>query len=139
MSIMDMPRPGEVLAAARPLLAPGGRVVFSVPHPVTDCTYREWERDSYGRQLALKIDRYFEARTNWMEWNMRRLPMRFRTLQFRFTLEQWSSMIAAAGLVITRLWEPRPSEAAVEARPELADARRVPFFLLFELRPAPPP
>jgi 2-polyprenyl-3-methyl-5-hydroxy-6-metoxy-1,4-benzoquinol methylase len=138
MSVMDMPRPGEVLAAARALLAAGGRLVMSVPNPVTDSSYREWERDAYGRKLSLKIDRYFEARTNWMDWNLRRLPMRFRTVQFRFTLEQWSAMIAAAGLVIARMWEPRPSEEAVANRPELADARRVPFFLIFDLRVANP-
>ena len=133
MSLMDMPQPGAVLAAARTLLAPGGRVVFSVSHPMTETSYREWERDGFGRKVALKIDRYFDGRTRWMEWNMRRLRTRFRTLQFRFTLEQWSTMIAAAGLRIDTVAEPRPTLAAVEQRPELADALRVPYVLLFAL------
>lgn len=134
MSIMDMTEPGKVLAAARGVLRPGGRIVMSVPNPVTDSTYRQWERDADGNKLSLKIDRYFEAATCLMEWNMRRLPRPFRTVQYRHTLEAWSRMIEDAGLFIDRLREPVASAEAIARVPALAPAARLPFFLIFALR-----
>ena len=95
---MDMPRPGQVLVAARSLLRRDGRLLMSVPNPVTDSTYR------------------------------------FRTVQYRHTLEGWSRMFEEAGLFIARLREPRPTAEALARCPELADAARVPYFLIFELR-----
>jgi 2-polyprenyl-3-methyl-5-hydroxy-6-metoxy-1,4-benzoquinol methylase len=131
MSIMDMPRPAAVLAAASHI-AP--RIVFSIPNPVTDSPYRAWKRDASGAKLALEIDRYFEATPTVMHWNMKRLVHRFETVQYRFTLEQWSRMIEDAGLVIARLREPRPSVDAIAKRPELADAARLPYFLIVDAR-----
>lgn len=133
MSLMDMPYPDRVLAAARTLLADGGRLVLSVPNPVTDSSYRAWERDAEGRKLALKIDRYFDADTHLMDWTMPRLPRPFRTIQYRHTLEAWSHMFEAAGLVIRRLREPQPSPAVLARTPQLISATRLPFFLIFEL------
>jgi 2-polyprenyl-3-methyl-5-hydroxy-6-metoxy-1,4-benzoquinol methylase len=131
MSIMDMPRTGAVLAAATKI-AP--RIVFSIPNPVTDAPYRQWKRDANGAKLALEIDRYFETTTTVMRWNMKRLVHHFETVQYRYTLEQWSRMIEDAGLAIARLREPRPSADAVAKRPELADAARVPYFLIVDAR-----
>ena len=131
MSLMDMPRPATVLAAAA-RLAP--RIVFSIPNPVTDAPYRAWKRDADGHKLALEIDRYFEATSGVMQWNMKRLARHFATVQYRYTLEQWSRMLEDAGLVIARVREPRPTEAAIAARPDLADAARVPYFLIVDAR-----
>ena len=80
----------------------------------------------------MKIDRYFEAATNVMEWNLKRLPQRFRTVQYRHTLEGWSRMFEEAGLFIARLREPRPTAEALARCPALADAARVPYFLIFD-------
>ena len=65
---------------------------------------------------------------------MKRLPQSFRTVQYRHTLEQWSQMIEAAGFVISRLREPRPTAEALERCPNLEDANRLPMFLILELR-----
>jgi len=136
MSIMDMPDPGEVLKAARAVVRPGGRVVFSVPQPVTDATFREWERDPSGRKLALKLNHYFDATPTMLEWKMKRLTHHFTTVQYRHTLEQWSRMIESAGLLIARLREPRPSPEALARHPALEDAARLPYFLIFDCRAA---
>jgi hypothetical protein len=130
-----MPRPGAVLAAARPLVRAGGRIVVSIPNPVTDSSFRAWERDAEGNKLALKIDRYFEAETNFMDWNMKRLARGFRTVQYRHTLEGWSRMIEDAGLRVARMREPRPSREVLARCPDLDDASRVPYFLVLDLRP----
>lgn len=141
MSLMDMPEPAKVLAGARALLRPGGRVVVSVPNPVTDSPYRVWKRDADGEKLALELDRYFEATTTWTEWTLKNRPFPspepHRTVQYRFTLESWSRMIEDAGFLIRRLREPRPSDEVLAKTPALADATRLPYILIFELCPAP--
>ena len=134
MSLMDMPRPDAVLRGVREVLRAGGRFVFSVPNPVTDSPYREWERDERGEKRALKLDRYFEAVAGLMSWNMPRLGRPFSTVQYRFTLEQWSMLLEGAGFVIARLREPRPEPAALARRPELHDASRMPYFLIVDAR-----
>jgi hypothetical protein len=71
-----------------------------------------------------------------MEWNMARLPERFRTVQYRHTLEGWSRLVEDAGLVVARLREPRADAAMIARYPPLADAARLPYFLILDLRPA---
>lgn len=136
MSLMDMPEPGRVLAAARRLLAPGGRVVFSVPNPVTDSPHRVWRRAADGRKEALELAGYFEAPTRLLRWD-KHVPRPFRTVQYRVTLEQWSRMFEAAGLLVRSMREAYPSAAAIARHPALADAALVPYFLSFELVAAP--
>ncbi len=129
MALQDMPDPAGALAGAAGL-AP--RVVFSIAHPGTDTPSREWVRDDHGRKLALRIDRYFDAGHDDLRWEMPRLLRPFTTPRWQLPLQDWSGMVAAAGLVIARLHEPRPTEAQVAARPELDDARRLPYFLIFD-------
>ena len=49
------------------------------------------------------------------------------------TLEDWFGWLMESGLTLTALKEPRPTEAALERRPDLEDAARVPYYLLLEL------
>jgi len=53
-------------------------------------------------------------------------------VQYRYTLEQWSRMIEAAGFCITAMREPRPTAEALARQPGLHDAARLPYFLIFE-------
>lgn len=133
MSLQDMSEVQGVLHGAHQLLRPEGRMVFSVPHPGTDTSVRTWERDERGAKLALRIDRYFDSGPALCDWNMPRLAYRWVTPYWRHTLEEWTAMIAAAGFLIRRLREPRPTAEQVERRPELDDCSRLPYFLIFEL------
>lgn len=108
-------------------------MVFSIPHPGTDTLARAWERDPAGRKVALKIDRYFDSGPTVCNWNMPRLQYRWDTPYWRFTLEQWSEMIANAGFLVRRMHEPRPTVEQVKQRPELEDCSRLPYFLVFDL------
>jgi 2-polyprenyl-3-methyl-5-hydroxy-6-metoxy-1,4-benzoquinol methylase len=133
MSLHDMPDPGQVLKAAAEVLSSQGRMVYSVPHPFTDAPYREWDRSAVGEKLALKIDRYFEAGPTLTHWNMARLRYHWDTPYTRFTLAQMSAMTAAAGFLIRRIAEPRPTKEQVEENPDLDDCCRLPYFLILEL------
>ena len=136
MSLMDMPAPQEVLRAAASVLAPDGRVVFTVSHPVTETPRRSWKRDAEGAKVALELDGYFETAPRVMHWTMPRLPRPFATVQYRHTLERWIEMIGAAGLRLRGLREPRPTPDMLARCPKLEGAARMPYFLLFDLAAA---
>lgn len=133
MALQDMADIPAVLGGAATLLAPRGRMVFSVPNPATDTAFREWERDADGRKVALRVDRYFDTGAAVCEWNMPRLQSHWRTPHWRHTLAEWSGLIADAGFLIRRMHEPRPTAEQVEATPALDDCRRMPYFLIFDL------
>jgi SAM-dependent methyltransferase len=136
MSLQDMDSPESVLQASYRILKPAGKMVFSIPHPCTDPPHRVWRRDLFGRKLELALDRYFEATDGICEWSMPRLLYSWRTPYRRFTLTQWSDMIASSGFVIRRFAEPRPTEQQVRDIPDLDDSARMPYFLVFVLEKA---
>ena len=122
-----------VLRGAFAVLRPGGRMVFSVPHPATDTPFREWERDGAGRKRYLKLDRYFETGAHVNHWNMSRLTYHWSTPCWRYTLSEWVALVVDAGFTIRHLQEPRPTASQVAANPRLDDCSRMPFFLIFDL------
>jgi 2-polyprenyl-3-methyl-5-hydroxy-6-metoxy-1,4-benzoquinol methylase len=133
MSLQDMADPGAALRNAFAVLAPDGRMVWSVPHPCTDTAFREWERDAAGAKRALKVDRYFDSGPAVLHWNMARLLYPWDTPYRRHTLTQWSELIARAGFLIRRLLEPRPTGEQVRHNLDLDDCYRLPYFLIFDL------
>lgn len=133
MSVQDMADVPGTLGAAATVLRRDGRLVFSVPHPATDTAFREWERDGFGRKLALKLDRYFDTGPTVCDWNMPRLTAHWASPCWRYTLSEWTQLLLDAGFAIRHLHEPRPTAAQVAANPRLEDCRRMPYFLLFDL------
>ena len=117
----------------RQLLAPAGRLVFSILHPFTDVPSRTWERDEQGRHEALKIERYFDIGPRLVHWNMTRLTGFWDTPAWHRTLTEWSDLIASAGLRIRRLSEPRPTPEQVARFPQFESSARLPDYLVVEL------
>lgn len=131
MALQDMPRVDQVLRGIHGILRPGGRLVASITHPGTNPPFRRWERDETGAKRWLCIDRYFDGGPvdyAWTGWQYA-----FTTPALHATLEQWFAWIFDAGFTLRALREPRPSEAAVQAIPDLEDAARVPYYLLLDL------
>lgn len=137
MSLQDMSDPGAALRAAFTVLRPGGRMVFSVPHPATDTPVREWERDETGRKGCLKSDGYFETGAATFGWTMARLAYHWSTPHWRHTLAEWMDLVTRAGFRIARIAEPRATAEQVAANPNLDDCRRMPYFLAVELQKPP--
>jgi len=131
LALQDMPRPDDVLRQVRGVLRPGGRFVASIEHPCTNPPFREWHRDADGRKRWLCIDRYFDRgprEYTWVRW-----PRAFTTSANHAPLEDWFDWIRDARFDLRAVREPTPTEAAIRARPALADAARVPYFLVFDL------
>jgi SAM-dependent methyltransferase len=132
MSINDMEEASNALSGAYQVVRPGGRLVFSVPHPLTDPPVRGWERDDQGNKVALRVDRYFETGPWMVDWNMTRLKYGWRSPQWKRTFGEWSELLDDAGFVIKRIHEPRPTKEQVGRIPELDDCYRLPYFLVFD-------
>lgn len=133
MSLHDMADVGTNLQSAFDVLRPGRRMVFSIPHPCTDTPVREWVLDEAGEKTALKIGRYFESGPAVCHWNMQRLRYHWDTPYWRYTLTEWSALIAEAGFLIRRLHEPRPTIEQVQRNPYISDSYMLPCFLIFDL------
>lgn len=131
LALQDMPEPGTVLRGVHRTLRSGGRFVASIEHPCTNPPFRAWERDAHGLKRWLCIDKYFERGPREYIWS--RWPGSFATTANHAPLEDWFGWIVDAGFQIRAVREPRPEESAVRARPKLADATRVPYFLIFDL------
>jgi len=132
MSLQDMPDVPAVLRGVHRVMKPGGRFVASIEHPCSSTPFREWQRDPARRKQWLCIDRYFEHGA--MDYTWKKWSYEFTTAALHVPLETWVGWIRDAGLVIRDLREPRPTSEMVRARPDLEDAARVPYFLMFELR-----
>ena len=132
MSVHDMPRPDAAMQAVAEILRPGRSFVFSMPHPVTDSPYREWERKLGGEKGPLKIDWYFESAARTLDWSMPRLKYSWRTPYWHRTLAEWTATVSEAGFVIRGLQEPRPTTEQVQRFPDLEDCHRLPYFLVFD-------
>ncbi|MGE3473950.1 MAG: class I SAM-dependent methyltransferase [Vicinamibacterales bacterium] len=132
LALQDMPEPQAVLGGVRRVLKPGGRFVHSIAHPCTDTPFRRWQKDEAGQKQWLCIDRYFDCEPlqyQWSGWP----GGTFTTSALHVPLEQWFAWFHEAGFHLRAFREPRPSAEAVDRYPELEDAARVPYFILFDL------
>ncbi|HEX6747268.1 MAG TPA: class I SAM-dependent methyltransferase [Longimicrobium sp.] len=131
VALQDMADVPGVLRGVRAALRPGGRFVASITHPCSDTPFRRWEKDERGTKRWLCIDRYFERgplEYAWSGW-----AYDFTTPALHATLEDWLGWILDAGFHLRALREPRPTDDAIRARPDLEDAARVPYYLVFDL------
>jgi ubiquinone/menaquinone biosynthesis C-methylase UbiE len=131
MALQDMPDVPAVLRAAHAVLRPGGRLVVSITHPCTDTPFREWQRDDAGHKRCLCIDRYFDRVA--VEYTWRGWDYDFTTPALHAPLEDWFAWILGAGFQLRALREPRPTEQALRERPDLEDAAKVPYYVIFDL------
>jgi len=131
LALQDMADPATALRGVRSVLRPGGRFVASITHPGTDTPFRQWERGEQRRKRWLCIDRYFDRVA--VEYTWTRWAYEFTTPALHVPLEDWFAWILAAGFRVRGFHEPRPTAQAIAAQPKLADAARVPYYVLFDM------
>ena len=113
-----------IVRAVFAALKPGGRFVFSVEHPVTSAHAEGWVRDAAGNIRHWPLDHYQDEgprESFWFVDGVRR---------YHRTVATYVNTLLDAGFHLERYVEPVATQAALVARPELANESRRPVFLL---------
>jgi SAM-dependent methyltransferase len=111
------------LAACRGCLAPGGRMAFTVVHPVV--TSHDARASGDEQRASWVVDDYFDEGPRDVDWLGERVVWHHRTV------EGYVAAFGRAGFRLTALSEcaPRPERFGGDDA-ELARRRRIPLFLL---------
>jgi 2-polyprenyl-3-methyl-5-hydroxy-6-metoxy-1,4-benzoquinol methylase len=115
----------RVFAAVHELLVPAGSFVLMVEHPIyTSRAEQAWQVDAEGRKLHWAVDGYQMEGVRHVRW------FADDVIKYHRTVATYVNALIDAGFVLTRLHEPDVPAEAIAQRPELADERRRPMFLL---------
>jgi len=113
-----------LLATCHAALAPGGRLVFSVEHPIfTAPADPRWSVDDTGHS-TWPVDRYLDEgprSTNWLAEGV---------IKQHRTIGTYIDLLRRAGFTILHVNEWGPSSAQIASCPEWANERERPPFLL---------
>jgi SAM-dependent methyltransferase len=105
-------------------LVPGGRLVFSVEHPIFTAPARPgWSTNEAGRK-TWPVDRYLEEGPRTTDWLAKGVVKQHRTLA------SYLNLLVGRGFAIGHVEEWGPTEVQIAATPEWAIERERPPFLL---------
>jgi SAM-dependent methyltransferase len=117
-----------LLAKVHGALAPGGQLVFSVEHPIfTAPTRPHWSVGADGHK-TWPVDAYLVEGPRTTDWLKKGVVKQHRTLGTHLNL------LIRSGFAIADVVEWGPTDAQIAARPNLADERERPPFLLVAAR-----
>jgi SAM-dependent methyltransferase len=123
--IEDLP---GLLANLRRALVPGGRLIFSVEHPIfTAPTRPHWSVAADGGK-TWPLDAYLAEGPRTTDWLKEGVVKQHRTLG------TYLALLLRNGFTIADVVEWGPTDAQIAARPSLADERERPPFLLVAAR-----
>ncbi|PYN18542.1 MAG: class I SAM-dependent methyltransferase [Candidatus Rokuibacteriota bacterium] len=125
MVLMDIPRVDVAIAEFARILAAGGVLVFSLPHPCFFCA--DWVHDRQGARLHKAVADYLTAK-------VAQLAFWGPTLHFHRPLSSYLDEMSGNGFVLDAVKEPMPTEDAVIQHPDLAHHRRIPSFIVGRAR-----
>ena len=105
-------------------LVPGGRLVFSVEHPmVTAPLYPAWSEDRDGVK-AWPVNHYLQDGPRETDWLAPGVIKQHRSMT------SYLNMLVRHGLTLTHIEEWGPTDAQAAAQPSLLDERHRPNFVL---------
>ena len=112
------------LAAVHRALVRGGHLVFSIEHPIYMAPlHPAWSADADGRRIW-PLNRYLVEGERVTDWFVNGVVKYHRTIGTTLTL------LIRLGFAITHVEEWCPTDAQIAAKPELAQERERPMFLL---------
>jgi bacteriocin biosynthesis cyclodehydratase domain-containing protein len=137
LNVLDhVEEPLPLLRGMTRLLADGGQVVISLPHPMKD--QGAWHKERVGgrwRYREFVVYDYFEegAVTKSREDPDGEVVIAaIRT--FHRTTATWAQLFIDSGLRVAGLWEPAPDPRYEQSLPILYEkSSRIPYFLVFRL------
>lgn len=125
MALQDIDNYQDAIKEVHRILKKGGRFVFAIPHPC-------FERRIVGDKVISGVDRYFDTCGYTIAWNMKRLTHHFETTSFHRTLSDYADALYNAGLMISRLKEPKPTKGGLAKHPALKRVLRIPQSIVVE-------
>jgi bacteriocin biosynthesis cyclodehydratase domain-containing protein len=137
LNVLDhVEQPLPLLDAMRDMLADGGRILLSLPHPVKD--QGAWRKEHVGgrwRYREFVVHDYFDegpVTKSREDPHGEIVIAEIRT--FHRTTATWVQLFSRAGLLVTGLWEPAPDPRYEQSQPILYEkSSRIPYFQVFEL------
>jgi len=148
MALMDIEPAGRAVREMARVMAPGGRLVFSLCHPCFDQDERSaWSveagYDAFGvfRQTVYRrVSAYRDERRVRVPWTMSDGSV-VRTVSFHRTLTTYSRYLRDAGLAIAELDEPSPEPEMLRSSSQGAYLKEIPLHLIVAAvrRPGPTP
>lgn len=105
-------------------MTPGASLVFSVEHPIYSAPSTQQFESSAAGDRIWPLDNYLVEGRRVTKWFVDGVVKEHRTVA------TYVNSVIDAGLVLEGIDEWGPTAAEVEARPELADDRHRPWFLL---------
>lgn len=117
-----------LLARVHSALVPGGHLVFSAEHPIYTAPSRPgWSFDADGRR-TWPVDRYSVEGPRTTDWLAKGVVKQHRTIG------TYANLLLRLGFALSHIEEWSPTDEQVAARPELAEERDRPMFLLMAAR-----
>lgn len=114
----------RLLATVRQALVPGGRLVFSMEHPIYMApTHPGWVVDADGRK-TWPVDSYLVEGPRTTDWLAKGVVKQHRTIGTTLNL------LIRLGFTLSHVEEWGPTDAQIQVRPDWAEARERPMFLL---------
>jgi len=108
-----------VFAKVFQALVPGGRLIFSVEHPVVTCGQRD------ERTGGWIVDHYFETGPRVRSW------LGGQGIKVHRTIEDYFSALVDAGFAVTAIRESRPRRALFAKQVTYQGCNRIPLILFF--------
>jgi len=137
MAFMDIRHAAATIREMGRLLAPGGRLVFSISHPCFDLDERSaWliERPPYREIISRKVEKYRSERSVRVAWKISETETAYTTSYHR-TLTTYSRYLRDAGLAILRMAEPAPKPELIRKSPQGRFIAEIPLHLVVEAAP----
>ena len=109
-----------VMAGIARALVPGGRVVFSIEHPIITSCARGWTQP---QRQDWVVDDYFVTGPRETSW------LGGEVVRYHRTIEDYVTALQATGIVLDSLRESRPDPRRFIDETEYARRLRIPLFL----------
>jgi SAM-dependent methyltransferase len=119
---------GGLLAKVHRALAPGGRLVFSVEHPVFTAPSQPGCSVGVNGRKTWPVDNYLCEGPRSTDWLAQGVIKQHRTLA------TYLNLLLRLGFALSHVEEWGPTDAQIAARPVLEDERHRPMFLLVAAR-----
>jgi len=133
MVINHIRSPLRILADCAKRMNIEGQLIISIPHPFKDSGYWKKELDnniwSHGDYI---IENYFTEATITKSRETENGELVIKEItSYKRTLSSYFSIIREAGLIVEKIYEPRPNQGVQSQSVNFYKASRMPYFLVF--------